>query len=146
MIGDINFFLYPWDDEQEEATEQVSGQKYCIGEIDIMIASQNHRGKGLGKAAVSTFLHYIHGNLDAILGEYVSAGQDGATSRPKLKLLMAKINQTNAGSIALFKSIGFVQEGEVNYFGEVKLVLQDFERIAAKPEDYKVVEYARPAN
>lgn len=54
-----------------------------------------------------------------------------------LKMLMVKIKAANAHSIALFRSLGFVQEGDVNYFGEVKLVLQDFDSLTATvPEGY----------
>lgn len=142
MIGDINFFLYPWDGEPEDDGADASGAPpgYCVGEIDIMVASQNDRGKGLGKAAVSTFMHYIWSNRAAILREYQAAAQ------PELKFLMAKIKATNAHSIALFKSLGFEQEGDVNYFGEVKLVLQDLDRLATPPDGYRVVDFNRPVN
>ncbi|ROW06147.1 hypothetical protein VMCG_04607 [Cytospora schulzeri] len=152
MIGDINFFLYPWDDDEDEqdGTNESSQVRpsYCTGEIDIMIASQNDRGRGLGKAAVTTFLHYIWSNLDAILSEYQSSspGQIEGAPRLKLKLLMAKIKATNAHSIALFKSLGFKQEGDVNYFGEVKLVLEDLDRLASPPDGHRVLEYSRPLN
>lgn len=142
MIGDINFFLYPWDDEPEGDGADAGGThpSYCVGEIDIMIASQSDRGKGLGKAAVSTFMHYIWSNRVAILREYQAAAQ------PELKFLMAKIKATNAHSIALFKSLGFEQDGDVNYFGEVKLVLQDLDRLATPPDGYRVVDFPRPVN
>jgi len=129
MIGDVNLFLYPYDDDDEKTPTE-----YCVAEVDIMIASPSHRGKGLGRAVVSTLLRYVSINLDGILEEYY-AGEKEAQGQsceyktvPKLKMLMAKINEGNANSIALFKSLGFEQEGEVNYFGEVKLVLKDLER------------------
>ncbi|KAH8772721.1 GNAT domain-containing protein [Diaporthe sp. PMI_573] len=142
MIGDINFFLYPLDDETEDHGTNTRGghPSYCVGEIDIMVASQDDRGKGLGKAAVSTFMHYIWSNRLAILREYQAA------ATPELKFLMAKIKATNTHSIALFKSLGFEQEGDVNYFGEVKLVLHDLDRLATPPEGYRVVGYKRPVN
>lgn len=155
MIGDINFFLYPWDDDEEDDGEQhgagASGQvqqSYCTGEVDIMIAGQNDRGQGLGRAAVSTFLHYIWSKLDAILSEYQSSSPDRAEGAPplRLKLLMAKIKATNAHSIALFKSLGFVQEGGINYFGEIKMVLTDLDRLASPPEGHRVIGYNRPVN
>lgn len=147
MIGDINFFLYPWNDDEEDETNS-PGESWCIGEVDIMIAGHGDRGKGLGKAAVSTFLHYIWSNLDAVLGEYQSASREEVKgSGPlKLKLLMVKIKATNRHSIALFKGLGFEQEGDVNYFGEVKMVLEDFGRIARRPQGYQVMKYLRPAN
>lgn len=113
MIGDVNLFLYPSEDDDDE------DDPCCVGEVDIMIAEQQCRGVGLGKAVVSLFLTYIHRNLDAILGEY----GNGAT---EMRALMAKINKGNAASIALFRSLGFAQEGEANYFGEVKLVMPDW--------------------
>lgn len=140
MIGDINLFLYPWDDEDDGEDASCTHPSYCVGEIDIMIASQDDRGKGSGKAAVSTFMHYVWSNRLAILREYQSAAQ------PELKLLMAKIKATNTHSIALFKSLGFEQQGDVNYFGEVKLVLHDLDRLATPPEGYQVVGYTRLVN
>lgn len=155
MVGDINLFLYPWDDDEDEqgGALDAGGQAqpscyYCTGEIDIMIAGHNDRGQGLGKAAVSAFLHYIRSNLDAILSEYRSSpsGQAEGAPRLKLKSLMAKIKATNAHSIALFKSLGFEQEGDVNYFGEVKLVLEDLDSLASPIEGHRVLGYSRPVN
>lgn len=152
MIGDINFFLHPWDDDddQEQGGTGADGQGccYCTGEVDIMIAGKDDRGRGLGKAAVSTFLHYIWSNLDAVLGEYraLSPGWEGKAPRLELKQLMAKIKATNAHSIALFRSLGFVQDGDVNYFGEIKLVLEDLDRLASPPDGHRVLEYSRPVN
>lgn len=143
MIGDINFFLYPSEDDDAPDGD-------CVGEVDIMIAGQGDRGKGLGKAAVSTFLHYIWRNRDAILGEYQSGETslvkevgDGAGFR--LEVLMAKIKADNVGSIALFKGLGFEQEGDVNYFGEIKMVLKNFDGLEEAPEGFQVVEYHRPS-
>ncbi|KAF3770900.1 hypothetical protein M406DRAFT_248242, partial [Cryphonectria parasitica EP155] len=149
MLGDINFFLYP-DDEEDEGeaaiASQAAGTTSCIGEVDIMIAGQGDRGKGLGKAAVSALLHYIWTNLDEILGEYREAMGEGESRPMRLKLLMAKIKATNEGSIALFRRLGFEQEGEVNYFGEVKMVLKNFDGIARAIEGYKVLAYSRPVD
>lgn len=155
MIGDINFFLYPDDEDDEDEDGQQIQQlqrkkkQLCVGEVDIMVAGENDRGKGLGTAAVTAFLHYIWSNLDAILAEYVSQQQQEAEGGEQqqagleLKLLMAKIKATNAGSIALFKRLGFEQEGDVNYFGEIKMVLKEFEGIARGVDGYRVVEYRR---
>ncbi|KAG8158984.1 hypothetical protein KVR01_011427 [Diaporthe batatas] len=142
MIGDINFFVYPWLDEAEELGTDLPYVENlnCVGEIDVMIASHEDRGRGLGRAAVSTFLHYIWSNRLAILRQYQPAVQ------LYLKYLMVKIKATNARSIALFKSLGFEQEGGLSYFGEVELVLHDLERLATPPEGYRVVGYKRPAN
>ncbi|KAK1829666.1 GNAT domain-containing protein [Podospora conica] len=109
MIGDVNLFLYPHEDDEDA----------YVGEVDIMIAEHRCRGVGLGKAVVALFLTYVHRNVDAILREYNQGTAE-------LKTLMAKINKDNAASIALFRSLGFEQEGEANYFGEVKLVMHDW--------------------
>ncbi|KAI1391470.1 GNAT domain-containing protein [Hypoxylon trugodes] len=134
MIGDINLFLTPWDDDEDEqqGQEPEKGEKtYYTAEVDIMIADSSHRGKGIGRAAVSTFLVFVRRHLDAILAEYANADNTATTttptSTPALREVVAKINASNTGSIALFKSLGFVKKGDVNYFGEIRMVLADFE-------------------
>lgn len=155
MIGDVNLFLYPNDDDEGE-DQADDGWFQCIGEVDIMIASHDHRGKGLGRAVVSGFLQYISRNLEGILREYYTgereqAGAGSTTTtnspmlKPRLRMLMAKINKDNTKSIALFKSLGFEQEGDVNYFGELKLVLRDLGVYASAnvPEGYAELVYKR---
>ncbi len=75
MIGDVNFFLYP-DDENVDEPEGDGGSRvdsstqpprFCIGEVDVMIAALSDRGRGLGRATVFAFLCYILSNLKAIL-------------------------------------------------------------------------------
>ena len=149
-MGDINFFLYPDDEEPEEAEDGI-GQTpsrtipaCCIGEVDIMIATAQDRGQGVGKAAVSAFLHYILRNIADILLEYQSAGKgnDGSGEALRLKRLMVKIKAENVASIALFKGLGFEQQGEVNYFGEVKMVLDRFDRFVNNtPDSYQELPY-----
>ncbi|KAH6840897.1 GNAT domain-containing protein [Chaetomium sp. MPI-CAGE-AT-0009] len=142
MVGDVNLFLYPYEDEDDGENEPSTTPAFCVGEVDIMIAGQQHRGKGLGRAVVQGFLQYVARNLAGITQEY-AADKDMA-STPGLKLLMAKINQGNERSLALFKSLGFEQEGEVNYFGEVKLVLRRLDTLAAAvPEGYAELVYSR---
>ncbi|KAM0453837.1 hypothetical protein ACHAPV_008775 [Trichoderma viride] len=106
MKGDVNFFLYLDDDDDEDGAEEQEGSQIRLrGEIDVMIAGQQHRGQGTGEAA-----EYAQGeNLD----------------KDKIQLvgLMAKIKEDNTGSRGLFKKLGFRQEGEANYFGEVKMVM-----------------------
>lgn len=132
MIGDINLFLTPWDDEDEEGGgDQPSAQSaangpshsHCVGEVDIMIANIDHRGKGTGKAAVAAYLWFIKRNVKEILAEYAtSTGEKGSL---EMKELLVRIKATNEGSIALFKGLGFRQRGEVNYFGEIAMVLSE---------------------
>ncbi len=145
MVGDVNLFLYPYEGDDDGDEEQSAELEFCVGEVDIMIAGQQHRGKGMGRAVVHTLLQYIARNLDGILDEY--AQDKGVQEAPKLKLLMAKIDEGNSKSIALFKSLGFEQEGQVNYFGEVKLVLRGLDRFEAEvPEGYAELVYSRDQN
>ncbi|SCB64836.1 hypothetical protein QX201_009122 [Fusarium graminearum] len=113
MRGDINFFLYPFESDDEDDTTDTQG--WVTGEVDVMIASPSHRGQGLGQAAVCALLAYIRKHIDGILAEY------GAK---ELKGLMVKIKEGNKGSRALFEKLGFVQKGEVNYFGEVLMTIE----------------------
>ncbi|KAK3328404.1 GNAT domain-containing protein [Cercophora scortea] len=144
MVGDVNLFLTPYDDDNENSNDDSADRvSYVEGEVDIMIADAKHRGQGMGRAAVGAFLGYV--------------AQGGDTARhkqvvPKLRMLVAKINAGNGKSIALFKSLGFEQEGDVNYFGEVKLVLRDDDNgnslrekisVVGAPEGYAEVVYTR---
>ena len=140
MVGDINFFVYPADDDSE------GSQDMYEGEVDIMIADEVNRSKGFGRAAVTALLYYVSRHSEAIMSEYLKGCQPPAAAG-RLALVMARIKAQNVGSIALFKSLGFEQRGEVNYFGEIKMVLpeEQFAKLAEKmPEGYVEVEYRRP--
>lgn len=113
MVGDVNFFFYPDEEDGDDAESDA-----LIGEVDVMIAAKKHRGKGYGEAAVRSLLLYIQTHLDDILQEYAQGG-----SKKALRALMVKIQEGNQGSRGLFTKLGFRQVGEVNYFGEVKLML-----------------------
>jgi len=168
MVGDINFFLYPWDGEDGENDAASAGgvsapshdghgaaTSTCyVGEVDIMIAESAERGRGFGRAAVTALVHYISCNLSSILQEHhrgeakqeANITETAPGSKMDLHLhlrqLMVKIKQANAASIALFNSLGFVQDGHVNYFGEVKLVLNDYAALASQaPEGYRELVY-----
>ncbi|RYO74378.1 hypothetical protein DL766_009811 [Monosporascus sp. MC13-8B] len=159
MVGDINLFLTPWEEDEDGDGREINGPvtdgavdpiphgkrdcavSYCNGEVDIMIADRGRRGNGLGISAVSTLLHFIRRHLESILAEYGKAREAGpratVNSRHELKDLVAKINAANVGSIALFTKLGFEQRGEVNYFGEIEMVLEDFGRVAPEVVDGK---------
>lgn len=141
MVGDINFFLTPW--VEDDGT--VSG---LVGEVDVMIARPHDRGQGLGRGAVTAFLHYIlQRQRAAILAEAADEADEAGTdnpgaSRPRgLRELVVKIQASNAASIGLFQSLGFQQRGPVNYFGEVELVRASL--AAAAPEGYTEHVYRR---
>ncbi|KAH6611418.1 hypothetical protein Trco_001438 [Trichoderma cornu-damae] len=132
MRGDINFFLHvddeDDDDEDEEATGRRQSLETCLrGEVDVMIAAKEHRGRGAGEAAVRALLAYIRKNLTDIVKEYAQ-GESLDGDRTRLAGLMARIKEDNAASRGLFGKLGFRQEGEANYFGEVKMVM-DWETV-----------------
>ncbi|KAL7922475.1 acetyltransferase domain-containing protein [Trichoderma austrokoningii] len=137
MKGDVNFFLHLDDEDDEEGSDI-----RLKGEIDVMIAEQQHRGKGTGEAAVRTILAYIQKNLTGILDEYAQ-GENLDKDKIRLVGLMAKIKEDNTGSRGLFKKLGFRQEGEANYFGEVKMVMswEEAEGMAAGGLEYREVRY-----
>lgn len=131
IIGDVNFFLNPYEggedttegQEQDEVIENgvLKKKGLLTGEVDIMVADPDWRRKGVGRSVVRALLVYVSVNLGFILQEYVGTRQDASAS---LRNLVAKVKEGNEGSIALFKSLGFKQEGGVNYFGEVRLVME----------------------
>jgi RimJ/RimL family protein N-acetyltransferase len=139
MVGDINFFVYPSSDDSDELTDLYEG------EVDIMIADEANRSKGFGRAAVTALLYYVTRHAEAIMKEYVTGLQPPAAAG-RLGLVMARIKAENVGSIALFRSLGFEQHGEVNYFGEIKMVLPEhqFDKLVEKmPAGYDEMEYRR---
>ncbi|KAJ0162829.1 N-acetyltransferase 9-like protein [Colletotrichum tanaceti] len=153
MIGDINFFIYLSDDDDDDdngdmdGAARIANEASYVGEVDVMIASKEHRGKGVGHAAVTTLLTYVHRNRARILAEHVHGeGKAGKGSAPELKGLMAKIKEGNSASIALFRRLGFVQKGEVNYFGEIQMVLRDLEAfVTSSAEEMAGLEYREVA-
>ncbi|KAF6845051.1 N-acetyltransferase 9-like protein, partial [Colletotrichum musicola] len=138
-IGDINFFVYPHDEDEDA----------YVGEVDVMVAAKEHRGRGVGHAAVTALLTYVHEKQGQILKEYADGEGKSEEKKPVLKGLMVKIKEGNAASIALFKKIGFAQKGEVNYFGEIEMVLGDLGQFVASPagvkaaEEFREVTYSR---
>ena len=196
MVGDVNLFLHHYVACSSDAEDDVDAATHTpipplaaspnknlgwqrrqrrklrhkvTGEVDIVIASPHHRGKGLGKAAVCAFLKYVSRSRTGILIEYshylsrcegcyyagntkgdiVGGGGGGAKSGnnldstnyvdddddcdneetgAELTELVAKIHETNTASQALFKSLGFEQRGDANYFGELEMVRNDVSR------------------
>lgn len=115
MLGDVNFFLHPFDEEGGE-------EGWLVGEVDIMIAEPEARRQGKGLNAVQALLVYVSVQMGFILEEYVMSDKEGL-SGASLKGFFAKINKDNEGSKRLFQKLGFKQHGEVNYFGEIKLTI-----------------------
>ncbi|KAK4499931.1 hypothetical protein PRZ48_008117 [Zasmidium cellare] len=119
MIGDINLFLFePNSEEMEQDVEAITpGVKGVVGELELMIARKDLQQKGYGRAAVLAFIDYILTHWNLIAAEYA---QDSVP--PQLSFLRVKVHKSNAGSIRLFESLGFMRTvEEPNYFGEVEL-------------------------
>jgi RimJ/RimL family protein N-acetyltransferase len=121
MIGDVNLFLTP-DDEDEDEDAEESEEEHAdktaalIGEIEIMIAAPTHQNRGLGHSILLTFLWYITSCVQQITDQY------SGSQRTSLKYLRVKIDKDNLRSIKLFEKAGFEKvSGEANYFGEVEL-------------------------
>jgi RimJ/RimL family protein N-acetyltransferase len=74
MCGDVNLFL----------------QEDNIGEIEVMVAEQRSRRKGIAFEALQIFLGWIKSNLP-------------------VTTIVAKIVEGNQSSIDLFKKLGFVE-------------------------------------
>lgn len=139
MLGDVNFFLYPYhgdtdDDDADGGEHQEEKEGDWIGEVDVMVAEDDWRGKGVGFAAVTALMTYLHRHLDEILEEHArgssgspEGGPRACPSRRRLRSLVAKIKEGNGKSVTLFRKVGFVQRGGVNYFGELEMVLDDFD-------------------
>ncbi|RMZ73873.1 n-acetyltransferase 9 [Pyrenophora seminiperda CCB06] len=122
MIGDVNLFLYRADDD--ESDEDV------VGELEIMIARTEARGRGLAKEAVQAFMWYVVDSLPAVLDEYARGCAGGNTTtnnnsskKPpsRLSYFRVKIDKDNVRSLGLFENTGFRRVSEPNFFGEVEL-------------------------
>ena len=121
MLGDVNLFL-TCEDSSESYDSSTSG---VIGEIELMIALREARGKGFGKAILDAFLCYVLLNEEKIVMAFLGGRADGGDLgvRKKMGYLRVKIGERNERSERLFKGLGFERVGERNYFGEVELRL-----------------------
>ncbi|GAB0099688.1 N-acetyltransferase 9-like protein [Sergentomyia squamirostris] len=99
MVGDVNLFLLPKDDTSD----------HVVGEVTIMIAEKEARGKGLGQEALLLMMSYAVRTL-------------------KISKFVALIGENNTPSVKLFEKLKF-QEVDKTYFGERK-----FEKIISESE------------
>lgn len=126
MIGDINLFLFEPEDEEDggnddgaQTPDTTKSSNGLVGELELMIARRDLHRQGYGRAALLSFTSYVLDSWAQIAAEY-SKGEGNASR--SLEYLRVKINQSNARSIFLFQSIGFIQTAAgANYFGEVEL-------------------------
>ena len=114
MVGDVNLFISEEeDDDDEEENEHDSFQdednskpKPLQAEIDIMVAVDKYRQKGIGKEAVCLMMIYAA----TVLG---------------IRCIKAKIKDTNDASRKLFeKSLRFRESNFVSCFKEYEYELK----------------------
>ncbi|XP_041364872.1 N-acetyltransferase 9-like protein isoform X2 [Gigantopelta aegis] len=103
MIGDVNLFL-----------NDVSNRKNA--EIEIMIAEETYRGKGLGKEALLSMMRY---GVEVL----------------HLDRITAKIGYDNKPSICMFMKLGFTEVSRSDIFQEVTLELNIMDGVRVMIED-----------
>ncbi|XP_057792950.1 GCN5-related N-acetyltransferase 9 isoform X2 [Salvia miltiorrhiza] len=91
MVGDVNIFMNDLDDPQ-------------IAEVEIMIAEQKSRGKGLAKESILLMIAFAVKNFG-------------------IHNFRAKIGLANEASLNLFKKLGFMEASCSEIFKEVTLEL-----------------------
>ncbi|KKY29055.1 putative n-acetyltransferase 9 [Phaeomoniella chlamydospora] len=143
MLGDINLFLTPLEQDMEAADINSfafalpSNQIPLVGEIELMIALSKNQSRGFGHTSLLTFLLYIGTHESEIVESYLKDNSSDfgqlkgpslsspSSSDLQLSYLRARISATNVRSIALFKKVGFeLVSEEPNYFGELEMRLQ----------------------
>lgn len=147
MIGDVNLFLQK--DFEVDKNGEDTEKAYMKGEIELMIADPEYRGKGIGKATLLAFLRYIREKEAQIIKTFVEgeeASGNGIVDLGDHIRLAVKIGEDNERSKKLFGSVGFEQIGEPNYFKEVELQLLDrnlwdWEKVSGV-EAWRLVRYA----
>ncbi|EYU42742.1 hypothetical protein MIMGU_mgv1a024514mg, partial [Erythranthe guttata] len=86
MVGDVNIFMNDLDDPQ-------------TAEVEIMIAEQKSRGKGLAKESILLMMAFAVENFG-------------------IHIFRAKIGQSNEASLNLFKKLGFEETSRSEIFKE----------------------------
>ena len=93
MIGDVNAFLHLDEDE------------IPFGEIELMIAEPQYRGRGLAVEILGLFLRYL-------------------VKTTTLDYLAEKISTKNERSIRTFRSVGFRDYKRIEVFDELEMRLE----------------------
>ncbi|KAK4437520.1 N-acetyltransferase 9-like protein [Sesamum alatum] len=91
MVGDVNIFMNDLDDPQ-------------MAEVEIMIAEQKSRGKGLAKESILLMMAFAVENFG-------------------IHLFRAKIGESNEASLNLFQKLGFKETSRSEIFKEVTVEL-----------------------
>jgi tubulin N-terminal N-acetyltransferase len=87
MAGDVNLYFNDAEDER-------------VAEIEVMIAEERSRRKGLATEALLTLMAY-------------------AVDRLSVRRFVAIISERNAASLRLFGALGFVQHSHSRVFREI---------------------------
>jgi RimJ/RimL family protein N-acetyltransferase len=96
MVGDVNIFFNDYDNEK-------CGDKIS-GEIEVMIAEAQMRGRGLAREALRLMMTF-------------------AFERLNTRKFTAKILEDNQMSLKLFESLGFQEISRIPVFQQVNLSL-----------------------
>jgi RimJ/RimL family protein N-acetyltransferase len=99
LCGDINCFLAEYDPDEFDAPGEG-----VTGEINLMVALQASRGKGIASEALSLLEDYVR------------------TISPSTRLFIAKITLGNTKSIGLFEKSGYRVHKRVECFNEVHYI------------------------
>ncbi|PIN17528.1 putative phosphoglucosamine acetyltransferase [Handroanthus impetiginosus] len=91
MVGDVNIFMNDMDDPR-------------MAEVEIMIAEQRSRGKGLAKESVLLMMAFAIENFG-------------------IHVFHAKIGESNEASLNLFQKLGFKKISHSEIFKEITLEL-----------------------
>ena len=101
MIGDVNLFTVP-DFEVENLVEKYKLPNCKYGELEIMIADANYRGKGHGQNAIKMMIAYAK-----------TLGYHG---------FIARISVDNSASLQVFKRLNFSVIDMISIFDEFLLL------------------------
>ncbi|XP_047085084.1 N-acetyltransferase 9-like protein [Lolium rigidum] len=101
MVGDVNIYMNDPDDTQ-------------LAEIEIMIAEQKSRGKGLGQEVILMMMAF-------------------AVEKYRIHTFRAKISDSNTASLKLFRKLGFKDASYSAVFKEVTLETPAAELPLASP-------------
>ncbi|KAI0472114.1 GNAT domain-containing protein [Xylariaceae sp. FL0804] len=108
---------------------------FARGHLDAMLAAHYDAlsSSSAASASTTTFDHASSSSSSthassAATAETRTAPSPSPGPRPELRLreLAVKIGAGNAASTALFRGLGFRQVGGVDYFGEIRMVLDGF--------------------
>mmetsp|Transcript_34213 Transcript_34213/g.75893 ORF Transcript_34213/g.75893 Transcript_34213/m.75893 type:complete len:206 (-) Transcript_34213:1962-2579(-) len=116
MAGDVNLFFNDPDDR-------------TTAEIEVMVAEQKSRRKGIAAQALGLFMAY-------------------ATDKLGVQRFLAKILESNSASITLFDKLGFQEYKRIAIFKEVHMELivdgEVAQQLAARAKELRYGEYDDP--